>query len=288
MNRRTGIVWTLTATFLALAPAASAQGNGHGHAYGHNNNGSKPSAAGAPELQSVSTTVVRSFGSWLDDASVAAPGAGSVSFSFAYWRTPGYDEFDVPVVDGGLGVTRRVQFGFSVPYYHAGDPGGPIARGLGDVYLSGKVQLRDPSSGNRLGFSVTPLVEILSYAPAPDQGRLQWALPASLELQRDRWRLFGSSGYFSRGAVFASGAFELALSQRAWASGTISRSHSLKGEDTDSVFTRSRTDVSGGMTFMLGQSISVFGNIGRTISRQDPNSATLVLTTGASFSFATR
>lgn len=287
MNSRTGIVWTLTALALAVPVSARAQGNGHGHAFGRNN--AKPSAAGAPELQGGSTAVVRSFGSWLDDASVAAPGQGSVSFSFAYWRTPGYDEFDVPVVDGGLGVAPRVQFGFSVPYYHAGDPGGPIARGLGDVYLSTKVQLRDPAaSRRRLGFSVTPLVEILSYAPAPDQGRVQWALPASVEFQRTGWRVFGSGGYFSRGAVFASGAIELALSRRTWATGTISRSHSTRGDDVDEVYTRSRTDVTGGMTVLLGESISVFGNIGRTVSRQDPNSATLVLTTGASFSFATR
>ena len=35
------------------------------------------------------------------------------------------------VVTGTVNAPRRVQFGFSVPYYHANEPGGPIARGLG-------------------------------------------------------------------------------------------------------------------------------------------------------------
>ena len=96
---------------------------------------------------------VRNFGAWLDDASVMAPGSGDLTLSIAYWRTPAYREVDVPVVDGGLGLSRRVQFGFSIPYYHANEPGGPIARGVGDLYFTTKIQLREPSRTNeRLGF----------------------------------------------------------------------------------------------------------------------------------------
>ena len=63
----------------------------------------------------------------------------------AWFRSPAYHEFDAPIGDGAIGLTRKVQFGFSVPYYHVNAPGGPVVRGIGDLYLTSKVQLREPS-----------------------------------------------------------------------------------------------------------------------------------------------
>ena len=109
---------------------------------------------------------------------------------------------------------------------------GSVARGIGDLYLSGKIQLRDPSArGRRVGFSTTPLVEILSYAPRPDSSRFGWAIPGNIVIRGTRWRTFGSAGYSSQGALFASGAVEAALSNRAWVTGSISRSHSIEKDD---------------------------------------------------------
>ena len=107
---------------------------------------------------------------------------------------------------------------------HASQPGGSVARGIGDLYLSGKIQLRDPSiPGRRVGFSTTPLVEILSYAPRPEASRFGWAIPGNIEIRGTRWRTFGSAGIFSRGALFASGAGEAALTNRAGITGAITR-----------------------------------------------------------------
>lgn len=280
----------LVAGILLLPTAVAAQGNGHGHGYGlHKPKGSVssgPSAAGAPELQ-VSGTGIRTFGSWLDDASVMEPGQGSVSVAFTYWRTPAYREIDVPVMDGGFGVARRVQFNFSVPYYHASEPGGPVARGLGDLYLSAKVQLRDPNaSGRHVGFSVTPLLELRSYA-SPDSSRASWAFPGSIEVQFARWRAFGSAGYFSRGALFASGAAQAAISDRIAVTGSISRSHSMRRDDLSVALglAQSRTDVSGSVSVALTPAMAAFGAVGRTISRRDPNSATLTISSGVAFNF---
>jgi hypothetical protein len=290
--------WYLAALSLFVfapgPPNAAAQGNGqgNGHAYGHYKNhvtSGGPSAAGSPELQ-ISGTGIRTFGSWLDDASVMPEGVGSVSLAFSYWRTPAYREFDVPVVDGSLGLTRRIQVGVSVPYYHAGEPGGPVARGLGDLYLSTKIQLRDPSlPGRHVGFSVTPLVEILSYTPA-DASRFSWALPGSIEVRHGRVRAFGSAGYFSRGALFASSAVELAVSDSVWITGSVSRSHSVTKDDLSVALglTQSRTDVSGSAAVALLPGMSVFGAVGRTVSRRDANSATLSISTGLAFSFNVR
>lgn len=290
---------------LVLAATAAAQGNGRGKANGRFKGGAAPapSSGGAAQLPpqqvadtqqlagtpQVAGTGIRNFGAWLDDASLLPEGMGSMSVSFGWFRSPVFHEFDVPVVDGAVGMTRRVQFGFSVPYFHANEPGGPVARGLGDLYLNAKVQLRDPAAhSNGIGFAVTPVLEVLSTDPGSAGSQLNWALPASIELQRQRVRAFASAGYFSRGSLFASGAVELALSDRLWATGAITRSHSTKHDEFSNLLglSPSRTDVNGGVTYLVASTVAAFGNVGRTISRQDANSASLVVSGGVSYSFA--
>jgi hypothetical protein len=192
-------------------------------------------------------------------------------------------------VDGSLGLTRRVQIGASLPYFRANEPGGPLAHGVGDVYLNSKIQLREPSSAaHPTGFAIAPVVELLSYPPEPGASRVSWALPFNVELQREGWRVYGSTGYFSRGSVFAGGAMELALSDRAWLTGTLSQSHVVNDKDAlDALgLARTRTDVSGGLAVALTPAWSVYGSLGRTLSQQDPDSATLVLSGGVSWSLA--
>ncbi len=278
----------------AAAPPLFAQGKGN--AWGRGRSGS-PSATTAPapsggdgdaDFFIPSGTGARNFGAWLDDASLLPPGMGWTTISFGYWRTPLAREIDVPTIDGGFGLTRRVQVGFSVPYYHVGEPGGPLTRGLGDLYLNAKIQLRDPASHeNGVGFAIVPVLEILSFRPGPEDSRVQWALPASVEVQRDGWRAFGSAGYFSRGALFAAAGGELALSDRAWLVGAVTQSHSAKTDNLSAAlgFAKTRTDVSAGLTVAATPSVAVFGSVGRTISRQDDNSARLAFTAGVSYSF---
>jgi hypothetical protein len=279
---------TAFAMIVLSSQAAAGQGNGHGHAYGlanRNVSSSGPSAAGAEEF-SVSGSGYRNFASWLDDATVLPAGNGFLSLSFSYWRTPTFREVDVPVIDTGLSLNRRVQFGMSAPYYHAGEPGGATVRGLGDLYLSTKIQLRNPAK-RRAGFAVTPILEVLSN-PLPDGGgRVSWGLPVSIEVQQTGWRAFGSAGYFSRGALFASGALEVALSRHMWVTGSISESHSLKRDDLSFALglSKTRTDVSGGLAATVRPGTAVFGSIGKTVSKQDASSASLMFTTGVSLSF---
>jgi hypothetical protein len=295
--RVAGLIAPPLVLLLTLATVAAAQGNGRGKANGRVKGGAAPSptSGGAAQLQLeqppellLTGTGIRNFGAWLDDASLLPAGMGSMSVSFTSFRSPVFREFDAPVVDGAIGMTRRVQFGFSVPYYHANEPGGPVARGLGDLYLSAKVQLRDPAGhGSGVGFSVTPVLEVLSTDPGAEGSRLNWALPGSIEVQRQRVRAFASAGYFSRGSLFASGAVELALSDRMWATGAITSSRSMKADEYSRWLglAKSRTDVNGGVTYMVASTVAAFGNVGRTISRQDANSALLVVSGGVSFSF---
>jgi hypothetical protein len=272
----------------AISHVAFAQGNGH--AYGHYKNrpggaGAQPSAAGAPELQTVGTSTL-TFGSWLDDASMIPAGNGTMSVALSYWRTPTYHEVDVPVIDGGVGIAPRVQFNFSVPYYHASDPDGSVVRGLGDLYLSTKIQLRDPGTSD-IGFAVTPLIEVLTYAPRPEASRVSWAIPANVEWRGNGFRVYGSGGYFSRGALFASSAVEVAIASRAAITGSISRSHSIRRDDYSEALglRQGRTDVGGALSVALNPTVSAYGAIARTISQQDANSSTLAVTTGIAFVF---
>ena len=280
---------------LALATAAAAQGNGRGKANGRVKGGATPapSSGGVAQLQpqtqlqpqQVDGTGIRNFGAWLDDASLLPTGMSSVSVSFGWFRSPVFREFDVPVVDGAVGMSSRLQFGFSVPYFHANEPGAPVARGIGDLYLNAKIQLRDPAATG-IGFAVAPVLEVLSTDPGSEGSQLNWALPASIEMQGQRVRAFASAGYFSRGSLFASGAVELALSDRLWATGAITRSHSTKRDEFSNLLglSPSRTDVNGGVTYLVASTVAAFGNVGRTISRQDANSASLVVSGGVSFS----
>ena len=286
------------AVALAVALAAADAGaQGRGNAFGRGRSGS-PSAASAPSSSSAESDAapfflpsgsgIRNFGAWLDDASLLPSGAGWTSVSFGYWKTPLMREIDVPMIDGGFGVNRRLQVGFSVPVYHVHEPGGPTSRGLGDLYLNAKIQLRNPeSSANGVGFAVIPVLEVLSFQPGPEKSRVQWAVPASLEIRRDGWRLFGSAGYFSRGSLFAAAAAELALSDRAWLVGTISQSHSIDADDFSAALglAQTRTDVSGGLTMMVAPNVAVFGNVGRTLSRRDFTSTTVAVTAGVSYNF---
>lgn len=295
-----------SAAMLVAGAAAPAVAQGKGNAYGRGRSGS-PSAASAPAPSTPSSpsspgadsadfipvfqppgTGIRNFGVWLDDATLLAPGTGWTSVSFGYWRTPLFREVNVPMIDGGVGLARRVQVGFSVPVYHVNEPGGPVSRGVGDLYLNAKIQLRDPAGSPRgIGFAVVPVLEVLRFQPYPDASRLQWALPATVEVQRQGWRAFGSAGYFSRGALFAGAGVETALSDKLWIVGTITQSHSTRTDELSAALglAQTRTDVSGGATLAVTPSVAVFGSVGRTISRQDLNSTTMFVTAGVSYSF---
>jgi hypothetical protein len=276
----------------ALVPAsAAAQGSPRGHAFGQAKSGRTGAPGGGQAGSSaapVDGTGVRNFGSWLDDASVMQPGAGFMSFAVGYWRMPGMTEVDVPAFDVGLGLTSRVQLGASVPVYHASAPGLPPARGVGDMYLTSKVQLRDPAtSRSHVGFAIVPALEVLS-APLDGTSRLAWALPASVEVQRRGWRVYGTGGYFSRGSVFASGALELSVRDRVWVTGSLSQAVSVKHDALSDAMgiPAVRTDLAGGVAAPLSDAISVFGSVGRTLSTEDPSRALLSLTTGIAVNFA--
>jgi len=292
-NRPVTIASVAAVAVLALPALAAAQGNS---AFGHSHNGSRvtapssnsssPSSSGSVTTEAQSYGVdVRNFGTWLDDASLMGAGSGFVTLGFAYWRGPEFREFDLPMVDTGLAIHPRVQVGMSFPYYYAGPPNGPVTKGVGNVYLTTKVQLRDPSS-HPVGFAVTPMLEVLDNAPLAGN-RVNWALPGNVEYRRDGWRTFASGGYFSRGALFASGAVEATVTKSAWVMASLSQSYSTKADELTTVLAlpRGQTDITGGLTLALNPSVALYGTLGHTISHRETNAGTLNLASGVSFNF---
>ena len=286
--RRFAVASAALAVLVCDARPLLAQGNGRGNAFGHYK--STVSAASSPSASAagagIAGTGVRNFGSWLDDASIMEVGSGFVSIGVGLFRTPVYREIDVPTIDSAVAVHRRVQIGMSVPYYSASMPGDAAVRGFGDMYLSAKVQLRE-ASATHAGFALVPVLEVLSAQPLDDSSRVRWALPASIELQRPGWRAFGTAGYFSRGAMFASGGLEIEVAGRTWVNGAISQSYSVHHDDLSAALGlhKARTDVNGGVTVAVRPDVAVYTGVGRTISARDDNSATLMFNAGVTLGF---
>lgn len=116
---------------------------------------------------------------------------------------------------------------------------------------------------------------------------MHWALPGSIEVQGKGFRVYGSGGYFSRGALFASGALEVPLSERIVAFGSLTHSYSTHPDPlaVSMGLNQQRSDVTGGATYVVTPAAIVFGSIGRTISGHDPTSASLALNVGVSLVF---
>jgi hypothetical protein len=218
---------------LVMAGTATAQGKGNGA-------GKRPQAgaAGVPSRGGGQTSTAPmalqpspsfpQFGTWLDDATTAAPGAGYASIGTSYWRGSNANQIDAPILGVTYGITNRAQLSATVPFYRARYEGFS-GSGLDNVYISGKIAVIDPNAGDgRFGVAVGAVAEILSSDFA-DASRMHWAVPLSLELRGGAVRLYGSTGYFSRGAFFAGGAFEWTIPAGTSLTGSLAHSASING-----------------------------------------------------------
>lgn len=271
---------------IGIASVSSAQGNSAGHGQAHHGGITAGAAADATPLPA-SGTASRTFGVWLDDASVADPGGGWATLSIGVYRTDLFNEVDAPVADAGIGFTRHVQAGFSVPVYNFTPIGGTRVHGMGDVYLHGKIQLRDPElSLDAIGYALVPIVQI-TRDPLPGESKVNWALPVAIEGRRATWRWYASAGYFSRGSLFGSLAIERPVTSRLTVTGTVSDSFATKMLPNEPAnLPRSRADVSGGASYAMGPSWIVFGSIGRTISTHEATSTNLAISGGVALNMA--
>lgn len=236
----------------------------------------------APEM--AADVHVRSLGSWLDDARVLPTGESWVSVSLSRWSTPIASGGDTPGFDLSVGVTRRMHATVSVPYFRASDTSGTQIRGMGDMYIGTKIQLRDPEA-HSVGVAIGPTVEIASgMGDAGTNRRFNWLLPLSMEWQRDNVRVYGSTGYFSRGVLSAAGAVERVVNDHLVVTGALTHAYSIDRDalDDEIGLGRRRVDVSGSVSYVVSPALAVFGSFGRTISRLDADATRLLASVGVS------
>ena len=281
---------------LALPGLAEAQGKGRPKAPRESSptttTPTSPSASSSTTPTSTTSVAMpistyRQFGAWLDDASAAGPGEGYTSIGVGHWRMLGSTQTNLPMLGVGVGVTDRMQVGASVPFYRASYEGGS-ASGMDDVYLSAKYTLVDPTlTLSEFGLAISPTMEVLS-AGSPD-GRVHFAVPVSVELRRQPFRVYGSAGLFTRGSFFSGAALEWSAPGGMALTGSLSQSYSLKDDAIlDSMgIGRQRTDVSFGVAYPLGTMAATFVNVGRSLTSLEEGGTSLALSGGISFRFST-
>jgi hypothetical protein len=266
---------------ISAGPLAAQGHRGLGRTQGH----------GAPDAV-IPGTGIRQFGIWLDDATLSPAGQGWATLGVGYTEAPFGHQWDMPSMDAGLGVAPRVQVAISAPVSKLSYTDGTSAHGLGDVYLAVKLGLLDPGAeGRSFGLAVAPVIELLSSGSVPeDRGRVQWALPVAMEKRFEAFRVYGSIGYFSRGAAFGSAALEVPVSSRVTATATLSHTRSLEDDplSDDLDLAPSRWDVSGAATYFFSPRATFFASVGRTVSHLDANGASLSVAAGVSFGFQHR
>ncbi|HVG52993.1 MAG TPA: hypothetical protein VM846_01120 [Vicinamibacterales bacterium] len=277
-------VLTIVLALGALPQLAEAQGQGRGRPKAPQASAETVDGS-AGGSSSISTSQFRQFGVWLDDATTRAEGGGSVGIGVGYWRGAGAALLDVPILDASYAVHDRFTLGASVPFYRS-ENAGATSRGVDDVYLSGKIVLIDPALKDaRFGIAVIPVLELLS--PGFYEDRVHFALPVSAEFRANPVRVYGSTGYFSRGAFFGAGAVE--WTSPTGTSLTFSLTHSVPTSEDTTGLTGGRSDMSVAVGRALSDAASVYVGMGRTISSPDEsNKTTFAISGGVSLSFNAR
>jgi hypothetical protein len=154
------------------------------------------------------------------------------------------------------------------------------------TYLTGKFAL---VTDGPVRAAVSPTLEILSWR-AVDSGtrRVNVVLPLSVQTDAGKARLYGSTGYFSRGSVFGAGAAEWTAGSRGTVLFTLSHSYSVKSDPASDALgvPRHRTDASGGVYVNATPAVVFFASVGRTISPVTDTSGRLFLTGGLTINVA--
>lgn len=276
--------WTVAvlAVLCLLPQTAAAQGKGRPKGPRVTQTTTEP-APGTP----APVSSFRQYGLWLDDASAPTQGEGRTAIGIGYYRLDGSSHMNMPSLDFGYGLTNRWQVSASVPFYRSSFDG-TTSRGLDDTYFSAKWTVFDPDDTDaQFGLAVSPIVEVLS-AGAPD-GRVHFAFPVSVELRRQPYRIYGSTGYFTRGSLFAAVAIERGLQSGLVLTGALTHSYSTRDDaELDVVgVSRQRMDLTAAAAYPVFGSAAAYVSVGRTLTRIEEGGTTLALSGGLSFRFST-
>jgi len=134
--------------------------------------------------------------------------------------------------------------------------------------------------------AISPTMEVLSSDNT--DGRIHFAVPVSVELRRQPFRMYGSAGIFTRGSFFSGAAVEWSARSGMALTGALTQSYSLKDDAVlDSMgIGRQRMDVSLGIAYPLGTSAATFVSVGRSLTSMEEGGTSLALSGGISLRFS--
>jgi hypothetical protein len=194
---------------------------------------------------------------------------------------------------GAVGIAPRVQVAASAFHYSATYSDGYRSSGSGDAWFIAKVALISPRA-HPGGIALSPLVEFLSDASqqyrAVGSGPVAWGLPVNLQYTWTKVQVLGTAGYFSRGAVSASGGLQAWVARNAIASISVARSHATRQTALDRQYglLQDRTDANVGLDVFVSPALTLFGTLGRTLSARDSSGMRSQVSFGVSVSLAPR
>jgi hypothetical protein len=227
---------------------------------------------------------------WVDDATLVDSGGITIAISTIRWMGSGASEVNLPVVDVAFGLTPRVQLSASVPRIAGSAGAAGAAAGLGTSYFSMKLAVVDDRKRG-LKIAVSPTLEVLSPGVvewlAPGEHRVQIGFPVSAQLDRGQLRLYGASGYFTRGAWFMGTGAAFIVNDKVAVSGGFSRAWRRSIVPDVPLADRDRNEISGSGSYALTPSVRLFGSLGRTIATLEENGAGTTIGGGISFFFTT-
>lgn len=126
------------------------------------------------------------------------------------------------------------------------------------------------------------MVEILGAGTVADR-RAHWALPLSVEVRRGAARVYGSGGYFSRGALFTAGALEWTTPAGSVVTGALTQSYSTSDLAPGvPAASRQRVDLTVGLAHPLSGAIAAWVAAGRSLTSVADGGTSLALSGGIS------
>ena len=278
-------ILSLIAIALAIAAPAFAQGRGNGRGDSAKNTG-----RGSPPSRSVLPTPVTLAGpagatpfAWIDDATLLEPGVVWLGVSAVRWQGTGQNEIEAPVVDAAVGFSRRLQIGASVPHVMASADSAGVIGGLGTTYLNAKVSVY---ARDAFRLAVAPTLQLVNKEAlvGTSDGRARWGLPVNVEYQlSERARVYGGSGYFSRGVWFAGGGGSVRVASGLYTS--LSFSSAWTSHSVLTTLAERRNELTAGTSYALTSSLGLFGSVGRTLATTDASGAGTTWTGGMSVTF---
>jgi hypothetical protein len=123
---------------------------------------------------------------------------------------------------------------------------------------------------------------------APGIRRVNLVLPLSAQTYAGVLRMYGSTGFFSRGSVFGTGAVEWPVRNHLTFTTSFAHSYSVVSDPTSDTLgiSRHRTDASGGVYVGAGDALVFFASVGRTLSPITQTSGRLSLIGGLTINVA--